>query len=361
VTIGFFAQMPPARTGVAFYAATLACALSLLTELRVNAAGDVNLYHLGNNHLHREIYSRALAHPGVVVMHDAVLHHFFLGAFSRDQYLDEFVYNYGHWSRTLAETLWAQRGRSAADLRYFEHAMVRRVVEASRAVVVHNRGAARIVRSHAPSAQISVIPHLLSPRSVPVWAVERLRAEWGVSGRTFVFGIFGHLRESKRLKSCFDALERVRANCALMVGGDFASSDLEREMAPRLRAPGVIRAGYSPEDRFWQMAHAVDACLNLRYPAAGETSGISMRLMGAGKPVILTDSEESSDLPETTCLRVDSGLAETEMLAEYMRWLAADREAAREIGRRAEAHVTIQHAPERAARLYLDVLNRVRG
>jgi hypothetical protein len=35
----------------------------------------------------------------------------------------------------------------------------------------------------------------------------------------------------------------------------------------------------------------VDACINLRYPAAGETSGIAIRLMGIGKPVLLTDGE----------------------------------------------------------------------
>lgn len=356
--------MPPARTGVADYSAALVSALKALAPVAVNAPGDVNLYHLGNNHLHREIYARALAHPGVAVLHDAVLHHFFLGTLTREQYVDEFVFNYGEWSRTLAESLWQQRARSAVDPRYFERAMVRRIAEVSRSVIVHNPGAAAIVRAHLPSACVHQVPHLLTPPpATPGWEVERLRQSWGVSGQTFVFGIFGHLRESKRLRSCLAAFQRIRpdTDCALLVCGAFSSRDLERDLAPCLNGPRVIRIGYLPEPQFWRAANAVDACLNLRHPTAGETSGVAIRLMGAGKPVVFTASRETAGFPDATCLRVDVGVAETEMLAAYMDWLAREPAAAREIGRRAAAHVRSEHAPETAARAYLGVLNAVRG
>ena len=80
MTVGFEAPFPLARTGVADYAASLAAALGRHVTVEVNARrADVWLYHLGNNQFHREIYPRALARPGVVVLHDAVLQHFFLG------------------------------------------------------------------------------------------------------------------------------------------------------------------------------------------------------------------------------------------------------------------------------------------
>ena len=44
MTVGYFAPLPPAKSGVADYAADL---LPLLPA-RVNAPGDVNLYHIGN-------------------------------------------------------------------------------------------------------------------------------------------------------------------------------------------------------------------------------------------------------------------------------------------------------------------------
>ena len=56
---------------------------------------------------------------------------------------------------------------------------------------------------------------------------------------------------------------------------------------------------------------AVDCCLNLRYPGAGETSGVAIRLMGLGKPVIVTDNVENSAFPYGAVLRVSAGVAES--------------------------------------------------
>src|ERR1039457_2138606 len=111
MTAGFFSPLPPARTGVADYAA------ALLTELRRHgrvevapARSDAALYHLGNNGLHAAVYRRAIVKPGVVVLHDAALNHFFLGQLSEAEYVDEFVYNYGEWNRGLGRELWRGGG-----------------------------------------------------------------------------------------------------------------------------------------------------------------------------------------------------------------------------------------------------------
>src|SRR5689334_19769616 len=103
--------MPPARTGVADYARALLDRLRRHGAVEVNARrASIHLYHLGNNALHKAIYRRALARPGVAVLHDAVLHHFFLGSLAQSEYLDEFVFNYGEWHRDFARGMW--RGRA---------------------------------------------------------------------------------------------------------------------------------------------------------------------------------------------------------------------------------------------------------
>jgi hypothetical protein len=136
---------------------------------RARARCDVALYHLGNNPLHREIYRRALAEPGVVVLHDAVLHHFFLGALDRAAYIDEFVYNYGEWHRGLArEDLWRARASSGFDRRYFDYPMLKRIAERSRAVVVHNPAAARMVRRARARRAWSRSRICSCPRNCPV-------------------------------------------------------------------------------------------------------------------------------------------------------------------------------------------------
>lgn len=367
MTVGFFSPMPPARTGVAAYASTLFNELRKIGDVTLgDIKADVRLYHLGNNHLHGEIYARALAGPGVIVLHDAVLHHFFLGSLSESVYLDEFVYNYGSWSAGLAGRLWRNRARSAVDPLYFQYPMLRRIVERSRAVIVHNPAAARLVRRHVPSARVFEIPHLFEPPAPPAgFDVIRLRAQLGATPSDTIYGIFGHLRESKRLMAVLDAfarLRRARERVLLLVAGDFASSDLARAAAPLLASQdGILRIDYAPETAFWLYAHAVDACINLRYPTAAETSGIAIRMMGIAKPVLLTAGEESEAFPADGVLRIDTGPAERDMLAEYMLWLARFPRDAQAIGAAARRHIAEHHAPAQVAARYWRVLEDSRA
>src|SRR5262249_23175591 len=156
-----------------------------------------------------------------------------------------------------------------SDQRYFAYPMLRRIVERSRAVVVHNPAAARMVREHVQDARVEEIPHLFAPPDLPGEAeVLRYRQQLGIPPELFLFGVFGYLRESKRLMAVLEAFAGVRA--ALLVAGEFVSTDLERAVAPLLHRPGIFRLPHLPEREFWMAARAVDACINLRYPAAGE-------------------------------------------------------------------------------------------
>ncbi len=365
MTVGFFAPLPPAPTGVADYAA------ALLAEMRKGGrveagskSADAALYHLGNNHLHRDIYRRALEQPGVVVLHDAVLQHFLLGTLGEAGYHEEFVYNYGEWTRTLAGELWRHRGRSAADPRYFEYPMLKRIVTSSRAVIVHNPAAARAVKRHVPEARVIEIPHLFVPPDIPpLVEVLRFREELGLKPRTLLVGVFGHMRESKRVPILLRAMERAwtgGVDARLLIAGEFASSDLERALTPLLGDTRILRTGYLSERDFWRYASATDLCVNLRFPTAGESSGIAIRMMGIGKPVVFTAGEEIARLPENACLRIDLGVTEEETLANTIMWLSQDREAAAEIGRRAAKHIADEHGIGRVAARYWEALGLVK-
>src|SRR5439155_3080683 len=167
--IGFHSPLPPARTGVADYTAAELAALRSYGTVEVSASrADLHLYHIANNILHWDIYRRALAEPGVVVLHDAMLQHLFMAALDESSYVEEFVFNYGEWSRELARDLW--RGKAASGLRhtYYDYPMLKRLAERSRAVIVHNPAAARIVRRHAPHTPVVEIPHLYTGTRFPV-------------------------------------------------------------------------------------------------------------------------------------------------------------------------------------------------
>ncbi|HZO54735.1 MAG TPA: glycosyltransferase, partial [Bryobacteraceae bacterium] len=354
MTAGFHSPLPPAPTGVADYTAALLPELRKHLEVRSNPDEDcdVELYHVGNNPLHAKMYARALRKPGVVVLHDAVLNHFYLGALDEKSYVEEFVYNYGEWHRELARELWRGRARSGSDTAYFDWPMIGRICRSARTVIVHNPGAGAAVARHVPETPVVEIPHLWAPFAEPDKAdVRRLRAQLGVPEGALLASVFGHLRETKRLGAILRTVARLRASgeaVFLLVAGDFVSGETERSFAYELTQPGIIRRGYLEEGDFWLHATAVDVCVNLRYPSAGESSGIAVRLMSAGCATMLTANAETSRFPEGTCMRCDSGTAEEEQIAAYLLWALRNPDPLRLMGQSAAAYIRREHSLARA-------------
>ncbi len=361
MTVGWYAPLPPAPSGVADYAATLATELQKHGRIDNSCdTCDIHVYHIGNNQLHKPMHDTALRLPGVVVLHDAVLHHYYLGSFPQNHYLDEFTYNYGQFARVEAELLWHDRSLSAQDRRYFERPLLRRIAAGAKAVIVHNPAAARAVREHAPAVPIREIAHFYHPSAPPpLDRIAAFRQQIGAPPNGFVFAIFGYLRESKRLipiLKAFDRLHRLRPETRLLVAGQFVSQELARGAEDLMRRPGIHVLPHLAQDIFNLAAASVDCCLNLRYPTAGETSGIAIRLMGAAKPVIVTDGEEWVRFPEEAVFRIPAGPAEPEALFQAMSALALRPELARHMGVYAALHIQRYHSLSAVGAEYWDFL-----
>lgn len=361
MTAGYHAPPPGSRSGVADYAETLRVALSHYCSLQDDtASADVHLYHLGNNRLHEGIYAAALRTPGVVVLHDAVLHHFMLGTFTHDEYMAEWVHNYGVWRQDLGEELWRDRAKAAVDPRYFQFPMLRRVVETSVGVIVHNPGAAAMAQAHG-ARRVFTIPHFFETQTAEIDASDamRFRERIGIDPAATLFGIFGYLRETKRVPACIAAFRRLHAarpRTALLLAGDAVSGDLARFLETEARHPAIHRIGHMSDADLKLAASAVDCGLNLRYPAAGETSGIAIRLMGIGKPVVGTDDAENAGFPETAMLRVRPGVAESAELFDHMVLVTEYPGVARAVGNEARDHIRKCHGLEQVARQYWEAL-----
>ena len=87
VRVAYYSPLPPERSGIADYSALLLPALEQLVEVEVvrrgrtrPVAADVALYHVGNDpEAHGWIVDALRRRPGVVVLHDFVLHHLVAG------------------------------------------------------------------------------------------------------------------------------------------------------------------------------------------------------------------------------------------------------------------------------------------
>ena len=310
------------------------------------------------------MYDAALVVPGVVVLHDAVLHHLLLGKLSQEEYVEEFVFNYGEWLRDFAEQLWRERATSASQERYFRYPLIRRICERSRGLVVHNGRAGNMARQ-APgnmngSVEVVEIPHYVDRPSLPE-ASERgqLREKLGISAEEIVISTFGYLRPSKRLHSLLEASRMLGVPHRILLVGDFVSHDYGAAVLAEINELPVTRLPYVAESEFWRLVAITDIGVNLRYPSAGETSAIALKLMAAGKPVVVTAGEEVSGFPRGSIIEVDPGEAEIEMLAHGLYALATDDEMREVVGQSAAAYVVDRHNVETVTAQYLDVIRRV--
>src|SRR5262245_53250674 len=85
--VAYYSPLPPDRSGIADYSAHLLPALEQRVEVKVVKQGrrsprdcDVALYHIGNNpDSHGWIADTLRERPGIVVLHDVVLHHLVAG------------------------------------------------------------------------------------------------------------------------------------------------------------------------------------------------------------------------------------------------------------------------------------------
>ncbi len=360
--------MPPAKSGIADYSAALVPELNKLTAVTVFEDGaydpshfDMPVYQIGNNQYHLHAYETALRHPGVVVLHEANLHHLICDLTIRrkdwDGYVAECEYNGGAAAREFA--LRVRALEVGPD--YDGLPMLRRVLETAKGVVVHSRFVAGEVRQAGYTGPVAVIPH-------GAWLPEStgrmpFRQRLGLDETTPLVGTFGFLKPYKRIAEslrAFRRLVRVVPDAKMILVGEphpeFALGSLIRSLGLE---PHVRVLGFTPIDDFMGYLDACDVVLNLRYPTVGESSGTLLRALGLGKSVLVSDVGSFREYPDDVVLKVPVDAHEEDLIFEYLNALVSRPEMARSLGARAREWVKAECSWDRVASQYLAFVKAV--
>jgi glycosyltransferase involved in cell wall biosynthesis len=118
---------------------------------------------------------------------------------------------------------------------------------------------------------------------------------------------------------------------------------------------------YVTEERLWALMAACDACVNLRAPTMGETSGSVVRQLSLGKPVVVSDVGWFSELPDAVALKVPVDDHEVETLHAALVLLAGEPEVRSAMGRAAAALAQREHDLGSVAELYAAALEQAAG
>jgi glycosyltransferase involved in cell wall biosynthesis len=385
MNLDFVSPLPPVHSGIADYSLDLLPHLAALADVRLirlpdlpvapeverdwpmapaaelGAGGRLPLYQMGNNRYHRGVEALALRAPGVLTLHDIVLHHLVQDStLGREEpsgywdYKDRLTRDHGWIGETVALVKrWNAWGLAPVFALPAHRSLLRR----QRGVLVHSRWAAAYLRDENLGVPVRAVPMGVPlPPEADNAAGRALRARFGLPADRPVLGSFGFQTPIKRTVTALRALaapglEQVHL---LIVGEAPASVDLEGEARQAGVADRVHVAGFLPFDDFGAAIAAVDLCLNLRYPTAGETSASLLRVLAAGRPAIVSDYGQFGDLPRDIALRVPLGDEEPAALAALLRELLADPARLRAMGRAAREHVRVTHDPAGAARAVVE-------
>ena len=392
--VACFTPLSPVESGISFYSEELLPVLARALDLDVFVDGyrpthadaldmvrlrdareferaararpyDAVIYQLGNSPAHAYMYDRALRHPGVVVLHDVVLHHLRLwmavNRGRRREYAAAMERLYGARGREVARLV--LRGQTPPAL--FDYPLVEPVLDAAPAVIVHNRASAERVRALRPTAAVHVVPMGVPLPQLP--PRDEARARLGVPPDAFLVISLGHVNPYKRLDVALRAFGRLlvaRPDARFLVAGSEASGSrqrLERQIGYLGLSHRVRALGFVPPATVADLLAAADCCVNLRYPSAGETSASLLRILGAGLPVLVSDAGSFRELPDDCCVKLPVGGVEEPLLAECLVELARNEPLRAGLGARARRFVAAEHSLERSAAGYLDVLGALIG
>lgn len=330
---------------------------------------DIIVYHIGNNPAaHEEIFEMLQKYPGVVELHEIGLHHFFADKYffrgGKEKYLEAVEYCHGQRGVQIAQAFFDGTGAPPWEEHGLDMCMARFVIDPARAIITHSETAKQMVlgiRNDMPIKKIML--HAEADSSDYEALKLKSRTQLGLPSNRIIFGSFGFVSEAKRIIPIMDALTKLKEKTEnftfLIVGENITKIDFLSEAQKRGLSDNVHFTGFTSLDEFKKYIAACDVCLNLRYPTQGETSASMHRMLGMGKPIIVTDIGSFGDYPDDVVLKVRYDSNEVNDIYEALLSLIKDSRGLKERKKKAYEYAVQNCDLDRNAKEYINFLLQI--
>jgi glycosyltransferase involved in cell wall biosynthesis len=344
---------------------------------------DTVLYSIGDSlTFHKDVLTMARRIPGVIVLHDFVVHHlvvawYFQAASGIPRYLDAVEYWYGAEVRDQAaaefahsDGNWKVRGNGPhlwESDRVLLYPLFEDVLMKATGVVVHSD----FLRARVSAATEVPVCHLPLPMirraSRPRDRDQAEPTPPVVPDERVVLLTVGHLNPNKRVLEVIDVLGHHRdlaARVVYVVIGSQQDAQHTRDVRDAIARHGLqgsvrLIGRCSDQDLHAWLARA-DVCVTLRHPVMEGASLSLVEQMAAGKAVIVTNDGVYAEAPDDAVRKVSPG-AEAAELPGVLRNLVDDPDGRRRLGERARQHAEAVHRADRYAAELIAFLRRTWG
>ncbi len=322
---------------------------------------DAILYHMGNSPAHTHIWEAAQHVPGVVVLHDLVLHHFML------QYHAVHRQDSAAYLR-LAEAYYGEAGsqvghrmlRGIFDDAVFTMPLCQPVLEKAQLLISHSQYVADAAHTLAPNLTTAVVP--MGVPVLPIADATAWREQLKLGDDAFILASFGHVNPYKRVDQMLRTIRTLRqagVNAHYIIVGSVSPAVSLPALVRRTNTQGAVHVtGYVSASEFNAYVALADVCINLRHPTAGETSASLLRLLAAAKPTLITASGSFLEIPDTAAVHIPLDASERDMLSHTAYLLYRHPQLRHTLASNARAHVETTHTLAQSAAAYAHTLAR---
>jgi glycosyltransferase involved in cell wall biosynthesis len=377
--LNWFSPLPPTRTEIAHYTVRILPVLRERVEIvlwtdqaewdpvlenyaavqryqpqsmpwvELNRA-SMSIYHIGNNSLfHGPIWQVSRQHPGLVVLHDLRLHHFFAGLYlwqwnDPSEYLTQMELHYGWVGRQDAESF--LNGAHTIEYMAEHYPLTSLALGHALGVLVHTREGFDVLKqaNRWPVAYAS-LPHAASSHAQQDWSRTAIASPDSVPYRLIVFG---YLDSNRRLDVLLQALAAfpARDQFRLDIYGELRDSERVQSWISSARLEGLVAVhGFVPEAELDTALARAHLAINLRYPTMGEASASQLRIWDHALPSLVTPKGWYASLPEDVVafVRPDHEIAD---IQAHLRALLANPAGFAKMGENGRRLLEEHHAPE---------------
>jgi len=336
--IAFFTPLPPIESGISDYSVDIICLLSkyfsidifINTDYKHNCLlpQNVNVYkhtlfyikrkkyyrlifQMGNSLKHEYMLKYIRKYHGIVVLHDCNLHGLLNAiTYGRMKYKNyEKMLSYDYENDIIDVIRAMQTGKQRSD--FIVNGFVTNFADT---VIVHSKWAKKQILLRNIEANVK---HINLYTKIPDYSFDKsnevkqsARKKLQIPAQDTVIAAFGFISETKRSMPSLIAIKRVITEFPgtkmIYVGqiADELKDDFFSFIQQNNLQNYVSVTGFISLETFLLYIDAADICLNLRFPYQGETSAALMRILAAGKCVIINDIGSFSEIPDECCVKI---------------------------------------------------------
>jgi glycosyltransferase involved in cell wall biosynthesis len=260
---------------------------------------DSNIYNIGNNPLfHKSIWQVSSLQPGIVILHDFSLQHFFAGILkddwnNRQDYLSIMEEHYGNTGRIDAERFWS--GNLDTNFMAVNYPLTRLALRNASGVMVHNE------TTYETLIKDDKWPVCYFPLPYPSSNHEKSSSSVRVFKKPYKITIFGYLGQNRRLDSFLRAFSAFSGRDEFVVNiyGKLWDERYVGKLCKELSIKHLVNIkGFVKEEELDNALSKSHLAVNLRYPTMGEASGSQLRIWDHTLPSMVTETGWYSTLPK---------------------------------------------------------------